>query len=199
MKTVRSFANEEEEAEVYSRKLQQVYKLNRKEAAAYTYYVWGSGVCGAGPTVGGGGGWDTKMGRSLRQGASLGPCVSVSGWLPLASLCPTFLSAGPWGRSFRKRMQPPSRCLHRASPHSLSPGHGLARAHPRPGRESPRGHWDPTEAAVWQVLGHNPTAPHWSVWPTLGVSHGPSLEDGELLEPVAVRWPHLGGRWAQRG
>ena len=26
MKTVRSFANEEEEAEVYSRKLQQVYK-----------------------------------------------------------------------------------------------------------------------------------------------------------------------------
>uniref|UniRef100_A0A673V3C9 ABC-type oligopeptide transporter ABCB9 n=1 Tax=Suricata suricatta TaxID=37032 RepID=A0A673V3C9_SURSU len=44
MKTVRSFANEEEEAEVYCRKLQQVYKLNRKEAAAYTYYVWGSGL-----------------------------------------------------------------------------------------------------------------------------------------------------------
>ncbi|XP_045362418.2 ABC-type oligopeptide transporter ABCB9 [Camelus bactrianus] len=44
MKTVRSFANEEEEAEVYSRKLQQVYKLNRKEAAAYTCYVWGSGI-----------------------------------------------------------------------------------------------------------------------------------------------------------
>uniref|UniRef100_A0A8B9WPL5 ABC-type oligopeptide transporter ABCB9 n=1 Tax=Bos mutus grunniens TaxID=30521 RepID=A0A8B9WPL5_BOSMU len=44
MKTVRSFANEEEEAEVYSRKLQQVYKLNRKEAAAYMYYVWGSGL-----------------------------------------------------------------------------------------------------------------------------------------------------------
>ncbi|XP_004385032.1 ABC-type oligopeptide transporter ABCB9 isoform X1 [Trichechus manatus latirostris] len=44
MKTVRSFANEEEEAEVYSRKLQQVYNLNRKEAAAYTYYVWGSGL-----------------------------------------------------------------------------------------------------------------------------------------------------------
>lgn len=54
MKTVRSFANEEEEAEVYSRKLQQVYKLNRKEAAAYTYYVWGSGVCapGLGRSVG---------------------------------------------------------------------------------------------------------------------------------------------------
>ncbi|XP_004395960.1 PREDICTED: ATP-binding cassette sub-family B member 9 isoform X2 [Odobenus rosmarus divergens] len=47
MKTVRSFANEEEEAGVYSRKLQQVYKLNRKEAAAYTYYVWGSGSVGS--------------------------------------------------------------------------------------------------------------------------------------------------------
>nr|KAF6311516.1 ATP binding cassette subfamily B member 9 [Pipistrellus kuhlii] len=44
MKTVRSFANEEAEAEVYAQKLQQVYKLNRKEAAAYTYYVWGSGL-----------------------------------------------------------------------------------------------------------------------------------------------------------
>uniref|UniRef100_A0A8C6D266 ABC-type oligopeptide transporter ABCB9 n=1 Tax=Moschus moschiferus TaxID=68415 RepID=A0A8C6D266_MOSMO len=47
MKTVRSFANEEEEAEVYSRKLQQVYQLNRKEAAAYMYYVWGSGSVGS--------------------------------------------------------------------------------------------------------------------------------------------------------
>nr|KAF6463641.1 ATP binding cassette subfamily B member 9 [Rousettus aegyptiacus] len=47
LKTVRSFANEEAEAEVYSRKLQQVYKLNRKEAAAYTYYVWGSGSVGS--------------------------------------------------------------------------------------------------------------------------------------------------------
>lgn len=45
MKTVRSFANEEEEAEVFLHKLQQVYKLNRKEAAAYMSYVWGSGVC----------------------------------------------------------------------------------------------------------------------------------------------------------
>ncbi|XP_006865439.1 PREDICTED: ATP-binding cassette sub-family B member 9 isoform X1 [Chrysochloris asiatica] len=44
IKTVRSFANEEEEAKVYSQKLQQVYKLNKKEAAAYTYYVWGSGL-----------------------------------------------------------------------------------------------------------------------------------------------------------
>nr|KAF6311514.1 ATP binding cassette subfamily B member 9 [Pipistrellus kuhlii] len=47
MKTVRSFANEEAEAEVYAQKLQQVYKLNRKEAAAYTYYVWGSGSVGS--------------------------------------------------------------------------------------------------------------------------------------------------------
>ncbi|XP_012664511.1 ATP-binding cassette sub-family B member 9 [Otolemur garnettii] len=44
MKTVRSFANEEAEAETYLQKLQQVYKLNRKEAAAYMYYVWGSGL-----------------------------------------------------------------------------------------------------------------------------------------------------------
>ncbi|XP_058137284.1 ABC-type oligopeptide transporter ABCB9-like [Dasypus novemcinctus] len=44
MKTVRSFANEEEEAEVYARKLQQVYKLNRKEAAACTYCVWCNGL-----------------------------------------------------------------------------------------------------------------------------------------------------------
>nr|XP_028565473.1 ATP-binding cassette sub-family B member 9 [Podarcis muralis]XP_028565474.1 ATP-binding cassette sub-family B member 9 [Podarcis muralis]XP_028565475.1 ATP-binding cassette sub-family B member 9 [Podarcis muralis]XP_028565476.1 ATP-binding cassette sub-family B member 9 [Podarcis muralis]XP_028565477.1 ATP-binding cassette sub-family B member 9 [Podarcis muralis]XP_028565478.1 ATP-binding cassette sub-family B member 9 [Podarcis muralis]XP_028565479.1 ATP-binding cassette sub-family B memb len=44
MKTVRSFANEEVEANVYSDKLQQVYKLNKKEAMAYTYYVWSSGL-----------------------------------------------------------------------------------------------------------------------------------------------------------
>lgn len=66
MKTVRSFANEEEEAEVYSRKLQQVYKLNRKEAAAYMYYVWGSGVRapdpGQDPPRGAGRGWDTQVG-----------------------------------------------------------------------------------------------------------------------------------------
>ncbi|XP_006264262.2 ABC-type oligopeptide transporter ABCB9 [Alligator mississippiensis] len=44
MKTVRSFANEEVEAHVYWEKLQQVYKLNKKEAMAYTYYVWSSGL-----------------------------------------------------------------------------------------------------------------------------------------------------------
>ncbi|KAL8180150.1 UNVERIFIED_CONTAM: ATP-binding cassette sub- B member 9 [Gekko kuhli] len=44
MKTVRSFANEEVEANVYRDKLQQVYKLNKKEAIAYTYYVWSNGL-----------------------------------------------------------------------------------------------------------------------------------------------------------
>ncbi|XP_074777233.1 ABC-type oligopeptide transporter ABCB9 isoform X2 [Athene noctua] len=44
MKTVRSFANEEVEANVYWQKLQQVYKLNKREAMAYTYYVWSSGL-----------------------------------------------------------------------------------------------------------------------------------------------------------
>ncbi|XP_061458848.1 ABC-type oligopeptide transporter ABCB9 isoform X2 [Rhineura floridana] len=44
MKTVRSFANEEVEANVYRDKLQQVYRLNKKEAMAYTYYVWSSGL-----------------------------------------------------------------------------------------------------------------------------------------------------------
>uniref|UniRef100_A0A8C8AA27 ATP binding cassette subfamily B member 9 n=1 Tax=Otus sunia TaxID=257818 RepID=A0A8C8AA27_9STRI len=44
MKTVRSFANEEAEANVYWQKLQQVYKLNKREAMAYTYYVWSSGL-----------------------------------------------------------------------------------------------------------------------------------------------------------
>lgn len=46
MKTVRSFANEEAEENVYWQKLQQVYKLNKREAMAYTYYVWSSGVGG---------------------------------------------------------------------------------------------------------------------------------------------------------
>ncbi|XP_060641483.2 ABC-type oligopeptide transporter ABCB9 [Anolis sagrei] len=44
MKTVRSFANEDVEADVYWDKLQQVYKLNKKEAMAYTYYVWSNGL-----------------------------------------------------------------------------------------------------------------------------------------------------------
>ncbi|XP_056391492.1 ABC-type oligopeptide transporter ABCB9 isoform X2 [Hyla sarda] len=43
IKTVRSFANEDTEANVYSEKLQQVYFLYKKEAIAYTYYVWSTG------------------------------------------------------------------------------------------------------------------------------------------------------------
>ncbi|KAG9487673.1 hypothetical protein GDO78_007464, partial [Eleutherodactylus coqui] len=43
IKTVRSFANEETEANVYSEKLQQVFSLYKKEAIAYTYYVWSTG------------------------------------------------------------------------------------------------------------------------------------------------------------
>ncbi|KAM4809866.1 ABC-type oligopeptide transporter ABCB9 [Rhinophrynus dorsalis] len=43
MKTVRSFANEETEASVYRDKLQQVYTLYKKEAIAFTYYVWSTG------------------------------------------------------------------------------------------------------------------------------------------------------------
>ncbi|KAM6423443.1 ABC-type oligopeptide transporter ABCB9 isoform 2-T3 [Liasis olivaceus] len=47
MKTVRSFANEEAEADVYWDKLQQVYNLNKKEAMAYMYYVWSNGSIGS--------------------------------------------------------------------------------------------------------------------------------------------------------
>lgn len=61
MKTVRSFANEETEANVYWQKLQQVYKLNKREAMAYTYYVWSSGV-GAWPW-----GWDGQGSLSRSQ------------------------------------------------------------------------------------------------------------------------------------
>nr|XP_033810188.1 ATP-binding cassette sub-family B member 9 [Geotrypetes seraphini]XP_033810189.1 ATP-binding cassette sub-family B member 9 [Geotrypetes seraphini] len=43
MKTVRSFANEETEANIYWEKLQQVYILYKKEALAYTYYMWATG------------------------------------------------------------------------------------------------------------------------------------------------------------
>lgn len=116
MKTVRSFANEEEEAEVYSRKLQQVYKLNRKEAAAYTYYVWGSGVCAPGPGKSDCRGAGHIDGGSLEQGVSLGHRMLVSGWLHLTSLC---LSTG---KSFWKRMHPLSESPHGAPPLSLSPG-----------------------------------------------------------------------------
>ncbi|KAG2470599.1 ATP-binding cassette sub-family B member 9 [Polypterus senegalus] len=40
MKTVRSFANEDNEVEVYWEKLQHMYKLNKKQALAYACYMW---------------------------------------------------------------------------------------------------------------------------------------------------------------
>ncbi|XP_018118546.1 ATP-binding cassette sub-family B member 9 isoform X2 [Xenopus laevis] len=43
IKTVRSFANEDTEASVYKEKLLRVYALHKKEAIAYTYYVWSTG------------------------------------------------------------------------------------------------------------------------------------------------------------
>ncbi|XP_072271896.1 ABC-type oligopeptide transporter ABCB9 [Pyxicephalus adspersus] len=43
IKTVRSFANEQTEASVYSDKLQQLFTLYKKEAFAYTYYIWSTG------------------------------------------------------------------------------------------------------------------------------------------------------------
>lgn len=44
IKTVRSFANEETEANAYSDKLQRLYCLYKNEAVAYTYYIWSTGV-----------------------------------------------------------------------------------------------------------------------------------------------------------
>ncbi|XP_043938086.1 ABC-type oligopeptide transporter ABCB9-like [Protopterus annectens] len=40
IKTVQSFANEDGEAERYSKKLQETYKLNKKEAVAYVGFMW---------------------------------------------------------------------------------------------------------------------------------------------------------------
>ncbi|XP_066545998.1 ABC-type oligopeptide transporter ABCB9 [Amia ocellicauda] len=40
MKTVRSFANEEQEADTYFGKLQEMFQLNKKQALAYTCYLW---------------------------------------------------------------------------------------------------------------------------------------------------------------
>ncbi|KAJ0019069.1 hypothetical protein NQD34_006638, partial [Periophthalmus magnuspinnatus] len=42
MRTVRSFANEQGEAESYYSKLLQVFKLNRRQALAYALYMWSS-------------------------------------------------------------------------------------------------------------------------------------------------------------
>ncbi|XP_036382601.1 ATP-binding cassette sub-family B member 9 [Megalops cyprinoides] len=42
MKTVRSFATEEQEAEAYYETLQDMFKLNKKQALAYACYMWSS-------------------------------------------------------------------------------------------------------------------------------------------------------------
>ncbi|XP_064424039.1 ATP-binding cassette sub-family B member 9 isoform X1 [Latimeria chalumnae] len=44
MKTVRSFANEDTEANFYFEKLQQMYKLNKTQALAYAFYMWSNSL-----------------------------------------------------------------------------------------------------------------------------------------------------------
>ncbi len=45
MRTVRSFANEQNEAASYVKKLDVTYKLKIKEAFAYAGFVWSTEVC----------------------------------------------------------------------------------------------------------------------------------------------------------
>ncbi|XP_064424040.1 ATP-binding cassette sub-family B member 9 isoform X2 [Latimeria chalumnae] len=47
MKTVRSFANEDTEANFYFEKLQQMYKLNKTQALAYAFYMWSNSNIGS--------------------------------------------------------------------------------------------------------------------------------------------------------
>ncbi|MFT7808357.1 ATP-binding cassette sub-family B member 9 [Arapaima gigas] len=42
MKTVRSFANEDQEADAYYRRLQEMFELNKKQAMAYSCFMWSS-------------------------------------------------------------------------------------------------------------------------------------------------------------
>ncbi|GCC48262.1 hypothetical protein chiPu_0032554, partial [Chiloscyllium punctatum] len=44
MKTVRSFANEDGESRRYSDRLEDTYRLNKKEAAAYAGFMWTNSV-----------------------------------------------------------------------------------------------------------------------------------------------------------
>ncbi|KAI4894315.1 hypothetical protein NFI96_023094 [Prochilodus magdalenae] len=44
MRTVRSFANEEQEADSYYHRLHEVFKLNKKQAVAYACFMWSSCV-----------------------------------------------------------------------------------------------------------------------------------------------------------
>ncbi|XP_029441883.1 antigen peptide transporter 1-like isoform X1 [Rhinatrema bivittatum] len=52
MKTVRSFAAEEEEAERYSERLSETYLLNKKEAVAYAGFMWTNSLSGLALKVG---------------------------------------------------------------------------------------------------------------------------------------------------
>lgn len=141
MKTVRSFANEEQEAEVYSQKLQQVYKLNRKEAAAYTYYVWGSGVRAPGPGEGPTTGTDVKVG-SLARDVSWVP-AGVAGHLPMTFPIPACcLCTGTLSRKERSlRVSVPtgiSLPLHVGSSRALFSARGApcqGRSHPKASRD----------------------------------------------------------------
>lgn len=45
MRTVRSFANEDQEADSYYSKLQEMFILNKKQAVAYACFMWSSYVC----------------------------------------------------------------------------------------------------------------------------------------------------------
>ena len=45
MQTVRSFANEEGEMKRYDSKLRDVYKVQFKQAAAYSGFIWSTQVC----------------------------------------------------------------------------------------------------------------------------------------------------------
>ena len=45
MRTVRSFANEEQEAASYYSKLMDMFQLNKKQAVAYSCFMWSSCVC----------------------------------------------------------------------------------------------------------------------------------------------------------
>lgn len=44
MRTVRSFANEDQEGDMYYSRLQEMFVLNKKQAIAYACFMWSSYV-----------------------------------------------------------------------------------------------------------------------------------------------------------
>lgn len=174
LKTVRSFANEEAEAEVYSRKLQQVYKLNRKEAAAYTYYVWGSGVCTPGPQA-------PRRGRGARRGSlCMGVrLVALDSTLSSFSLVPK--------EAFPQRTQPPEECPRQAplGPSGLPVGCQDGEMSCQ-GGEPPRGQPGPIFLAGPMSPVHTP---HSFLAQSQGRGVKCSLGDGEHLA-TSGRWAH---------